>query len=186
MTAWPTATRPLVERLGYFAGNDTGDRLRQFSLFDAIRQLDGYAFLDPGHTKQILVSGHGHQLPQRRALPVRPRRLVPDERCRARQRCGGSPPATHSLLLLGYGAFVLATVWAARWVAGHRARGWRGRAGAVRHRCVPRHRGRRPRRSGTASTRRCSACSSPSSPIALLVRYPRLGRSNRPCWSAWH
>lgn len=124
-TAWPTATRPLVERLGYFAGNDTGDRLRQFSLFDAIRQIDGYAFLDPGHTKQILVSGMATNYPNGAHFLYA---LADSFRMNGAAPGNGVAEAHryYSLLLLGYGAFVLATVWAARWVAGHRARGWRG------------------------------------------------------------
>ncbi|MCF2533490.1 hypothetical protein [Yinghuangia soli] len=125
MVAWPTLTRPLVERIGYFAGNDTGDRLRQFSLFDAIRQIDGYAFMSPDQAHDILIPGMATNYPN----GVHFLYALADSFRLSGAPVGNGLAAAHryyALLLLGYGLFALVVVWAARWVAGRRADGWRG------------------------------------------------------------
>ncbi|MDI2127392.1 hypothetical protein [Yinghuangia seranimata] len=125
MAAWPTVNRPAVDALAFFAGNDTGDRLRQFSMFDAVLRFDGYPFLDPGRTHDVLVPGMATNYPGGTGFLYA---LVDSFRTSGGPTGDGVAEAHryYGLLLGGYALLALVVVWAARWVAGHRAAGWRG------------------------------------------------------------
>jgi hypothetical protein len=109
-------------RLGY-AGL-TGDRLRDFSLFDAIHRIGGYPFLMQNQSAGIVEPGMRVEYPPGMHLLY----ALTDIFVTSRTDPGN--PVNELMryeyyTCLGYGFFVLCVAWAARWAAGPAMAGWR-------------------------------------------------------------
>jgi hypothetical protein len=118
----PSFGAPTGTRLA-FAGM-TGDRLRHFNLFDAIHRIGGYSFLKQSQATSMLDPGMlasyppgGHYLYALADIFARSS-VNPGDATGALERYG-------IWVALGYGFFVLAVAWAARWAAGPSLTGWR-------------------------------------------------------------
>ena len=109
-------------KLGY-AGL-TGDKLRDFSLFDTIHRVGGYPFLMQNQAHNIVDPGMLAQYPPGMHYLY----ALLDIFVTSRTDPGN--PLSELLryeyfTCLGYGFFVLCVAWAARWVAGPAMAGWR-------------------------------------------------------------
>ena len=112
----------LGNKLG-FAGL-TGDRLRHFSLFDTIHRLGGYTFLMQGKAKSSVDPGMLAIYPPGQHYIY----ALGDIFLRSNMNPGN--PVNEMIrynewVSLGYGFFIVAVAWSARWVAGPYLAGWR-------------------------------------------------------------
>jgi hypothetical protein len=124
---WPsfgfgTSGVDLGNKLGY-AGL-TGDRLRHFSLFDTIHRLGGYTFLMQGKAKPMVDPGVLAIYPPGQHYIY----ALGDIFLRSNMNPGN--PVSEMMrynvwVSLGYGFFIVAVAWSARWVAGPYLAGWR-------------------------------------------------------------
>jgi len=102
----------------------TGDRSRQFSLFDAIHRFGGYTFLMQGQARSSVdpevlgVYPPGAHYIYALADIFARSSMDPGDPVRELQRY-------NIWTSIGYGFFVLCVAWAARWVAGPFLKGWR-------------------------------------------------------------
>ncbi|GIG69611.1 hypothetical protein [Phytomonospora endophytica] len=112
-------------RLGWTAyAAISGDRLRQFNLFDTIRAIGGYPALNPEAAGPILESS---------MLPAYPPGMHYVLATIDAYITGGNNPGSaldalqryHWYVTIGFGLMVLTTAWAARWIAGPQAAGWK-------------------------------------------------------------
>ena len=112
-------------RLGWTAyAAISGDRLRQFNLFDTIRAIGGYPALNPEAAAPILESS---------MLPAYPPGMHYILATIDAYITGGNNPGSaldalqryHWYVTIGFGLMVLTTAWAARWIAGPQAAGWK-------------------------------------------------------------
>ncbi|MBA3490206.1 MAG: hypothetical protein H0T78_11845, partial [Longispora sp.] len=102
----------------------TGDRVRHFNMFDAIQQVGGYLFLNVKQAQLIVDSSFVLTYPTGMHFVY----AFTDVFVRSGQ--GAGAPFTEAnryagYVICGYAFLVLATVWAARWVAGPALAGWR-------------------------------------------------------------
>ncbi|MGR7000372.1 hypothetical protein ACU686_23820 [Yinghuangia aomiensis] len=74
--AWPVARVGFKQSLPYLTAVGQGDRLRHFSLFDAIQQVGGYGFFHSDQAREIVLPGMEANYPSGTHMPVRPRRRV--------------------------------------------------------------------------------------------------------------
>jgi hypothetical protein len=119
---WPSWSTVAGNKLGY-AGM-TGDRLRHFSLFDAIHRYGGYTFLMQGKVKNVVDPG---------VLAVYPPGehylyALADIFLRSSVDPGNAANELvryNIWVSVGYGFMIASVAWAARWVAGPVLKGWR-------------------------------------------------------------
>jgi hypothetical protein len=118
----PTQTDLTAHRLAYSAL--TSDRSRHFSLYDAIHQVGGYTFLKQGQAKGIADPGMLAIYPPGQHFIY----ALFDIFLRSNVNPGGSVAEMNRYnvyVSLGYGLFVFAVAWSARWVGGPALTGWR-------------------------------------------------------------
>jgi hypothetical protein len=118
----PTQTNLTAHRLAY-AGL-TSDRMRHFSLFDAIHQVGGYTFLKQGQAKGIADPGMIAIYPPGQHYIY----ALLDIFARSNVNPGNAVSEMNRYNLyvsLGYGFFLFAVAWSARWAAGPALAGWR-------------------------------------------------------------
>jgi hypothetical protein len=119
---WQSFSTAAGNRLGE-AGR-TGDRLRQFSLFDSIHRYGGYTFLMQGKAKAATDPGVLAVYPPGQHYIY----ALGDVFLRSSQNPGNavSEMIRYNIWVsLGYGFMVAAVAWAARWAAGPALKGWR-------------------------------------------------------------
>jgi len=119
---WPSIWGGPANRLGFAAL--TGDRIRDFNLYDTIHQLGGYPFLMQGKAKAALDPGMLTQYPPGQHYIY----ALADIFLRSNMNPGSTVDEFNRYnvwVSLGYGFFVLCVAWAARWVAGPALKGWR-------------------------------------------------------------
>ncbi|QMU71532.1 hypothetical protein [Streptacidiphilus sp. P02-A3a] len=118
---WPSLGGGVGNRLG-FAGM-TGDRLRHFSLFDTIHSHGGYTFLMQGQVKGAVDPGMLAVYPPGQHYLY----ALGDIFLRSSVNPGNAVAELDRYnvwVSLGYGFFVAAVAWAARWAAGPFLAGW--------------------------------------------------------------
>ena len=118
----PVQTNLTAHRLAY-AGL-TSDRSRHFSLFDAIHQVGGYTFLKQGAAKNIADPGMLSNYPPGQHFIY----ALMDIFARSNVNPGNSVSEMNRYNIyvsLGFGFFVFAVAWSARWAAGPAIAGWR-------------------------------------------------------------
>ena len=118
----PGQTDLTAHRLAY-AGL-TSDRSRHFSLFDAIHQIGGYTFLKQGAAKQTVDPGLLSTYPPGQHFIY----ALFDIFARSNVDPGNSVAEMNRYSLyvsIGFGFFVFAVAWGARWAAGPSLTGWR-------------------------------------------------------------
>jgi hypothetical protein len=102
----------------------TGDRLRHFSLFDAIHRLGAYTFLQQNQARSIVDPGMLAIYPPGQHFTYALLDIFVTSRTDP-----GSPSAEvmryEIYTSLGFGFLVLCVAWGARWVAGPALAGWR-------------------------------------------------------------
>ena len=119
---YPAQTDLTAHRLAY-AGL-TSDRSRHFSLFDAIHRIGGYTFLKQGPAKSIADPGLVSTYPPGQHFTY----ALLDIFARSNVDPGNSVAEMNRYnvyVSLGFGFFVFAVAWSARWVAGPALAGWR-------------------------------------------------------------
>ncbi|HTJ68670.1 MAG TPA: hypothetical protein VL551_14135 [Actinospica sp.] len=119
---WPSWSTVAGSKLGY-AGM-TGDRLRHFSLFDAIHRYGGYTFLMQGKVKNVVDPGVLAVYPPGQHYLY----ALADIFLRSNVNPGnaaGEMERYQVWVSLGYGFMIATVAWAARWVAGPMLKGWR-------------------------------------------------------------
>jgi len=119
---WTSFSSTAGNRLGE-AGR-TGDRLRQFSLFDTIHRYGGYTFLMQGKVKQAVDPGVLAVYPPGQHFIY----ALGDIFLRSSENPGNgvSEMIRYNIWVsLGYGFMVASVAWGARWVAGPALKGWR-------------------------------------------------------------
>ncbi|MEV0647236.1 hypothetical protein AB0I28_18405 [Phytomonospora sp. NPDC050363] len=126
LTTYLAATPTLATtRLGWTAyAGISGDRLRQFNLFDTIRHIGGYPALNPEAAAPILESS---------MFPAYPPGMHYVLATIDAYITGGNNPGPaldalqryHWYVTIGFGLMALTTAWAARWIAGPQAAGWK-------------------------------------------------------------
>lgn len=124
VVAWPTLGAGFREQLPFFAVNRTGDRLRHYSMFDAVHHIGGYTFFDVSAAEPYLSPGFAEQYPNGTSYFY----ALTDIFARSTTDPGGSNAEFQRYYwytVAGYALLVAAVVWAARWVAGPMLGGWR-------------------------------------------------------------
>ncbi|WP_436787040.1 hypothetical protein [Yinghuangia sp. YIM S10712] len=124
VVAWPTLGAGFREQLPFFPVNRTGDRLRHYSMFDAVHNIGGYTFFDVSAAEPYLSPGFAEQYPNGTSYLY----ALTDIFARSTTDSGGSNDQFQRYYwytVAGYALLVLAVVWAARWVAGPMLGGWR-------------------------------------------------------------
>ncbi|UGQ09790.1 hypothetical protein LO772_23155 [Yinghuangia sp. ASG 101] len=124
VVAWPTLGARFADQLAFFPVNRTGDRLRHYSMFDAIHHIGGYTFLDVSAAEPYLSPGFAEQYPNGTGYLY----ALADVFVRSTTDPGaanGEFRRYYWYTVAGYALLVLAVVWAARWVAGPMLAGWR-------------------------------------------------------------
>jgi hypothetical protein len=119
---WPSWSTVAGSKLGY-AGM-TGDRLRHFSLFDAIHRYGGYTFLMQGKVKNVVDPGVIAVYPPGQHYLY----ALADIFLRSNVNPGNAANEMVRYQIwvsLGYGFTIASVAWAARWVAGPLLKGWR-------------------------------------------------------------
>jgi hypothetical protein len=119
---WPSWSTVAGSKLGY-AGM-TGDRLRHFSLFDAIHRYGGYTFLMQGKVKNAVDPGVLAVYPPGQHYLY----ALADIFLRSSVNPGNAANELvryNIWVSLGYGFMIASVAWAARWVAGPLLKGWR-------------------------------------------------------------
>ena len=119
---WQSFSAAAGNRLGE-AGR-TGDRLRQFNLFDTIHRNGGYTFLMQGKVKEAADPGVLAVYPPGQHFIY----AVGDIFLRSSENPGNAAEELvryNIWVSLGYGFMVVAVAWAARWAAGPALKGWR-------------------------------------------------------------
>jgi hypothetical protein len=118
----PDQTDLTAHRLAY-AGL-TSDRSRHFSLFDTIHRIGGYTFLKQGDAKNLIDPGMLSIYPPGQHFVY----ALFDIFARSNVDPGNSVAEMNRYNLyvsVGFGFFVFAVAWSARWVAGPSLTGWR-------------------------------------------------------------
>ena len=119
---WPSWSTVAGSKLGY-AGM-TGDRLRHFSLFDAIHRYGGYTFLMQGKVKNVVDPGVLAVYPPGQHYLY----ALGDIFLRSSVNPGNAAAEMvryNIWVSIGYGFMIASVAWAARWVAGPMLKGWR-------------------------------------------------------------
>jgi hypothetical protein len=119
---WQSFSNAAGNRLGE-AGR-TGDRLRQFSLFDSIHRYGGYTFLMQGKAKEATDPAVLAVYPPGQHYIY----ALGDIFLRSSQNPGNAVDEMiryNIWVSLGYGFMVASVAWAARWAAGPALKGWR-------------------------------------------------------------
>ncbi|MCF2533491.1 DUF1616 domain-containing protein [Yinghuangia soli] len=116
--AWPTLGGGAFKQvLPYMLAVGQGDRMRHFTLFDAIQQSGGYTFVDVDSVRDILQPGMESNYPSGMHFLY----ALADTFVRSGRPPGAATTQWYHYYLLaiaGYVFFVVCTVWACRWVAG--------------------------------------------------------------------
>ena len=118
----PSQTDLTAHRLAY-AGL-TSDRSRHFSLFDTIHRIGGYTFLKQGEAKKLVDPGMLSIYPPGQHFVY----ALFDIFARSNVDPGDSVAEMNRYNLyvsIGFGLFVAAVAWSARWAAGPSLTGWR-------------------------------------------------------------
>jgi len=118
----PNQTDLTAHRLAY-AGL-TSDRLRHFNLFDTIHRIGGYTFLKQGQAKNMVDPGMISTYPPGQHYIYALFDIF------ARSNVDPGDPVAEMnrynvYVSVGFGLFVFAVAWSARWVAGPSLAGWR-------------------------------------------------------------
>jgi len=119
---WQSFSTAAGNRLGE-AGR-TGDRLRQFSLFDGIHRFGGYTFLMQGKAKEATDPAMLAVYPPGQHFIY----ALGDIFLRSSENPGNAVEEMiryNIWVSLGYGFMVASVAWAARWAAGPSLKGWR-------------------------------------------------------------
>ena len=122
VAAWPGLGGGLESRITYAALTD--DRMRHFNLFDTIQHVGGYVFLHSDAAQPIVEQAMGKAYPNGMHFVY----ALTDSFVRSGRGVGdsfGELDRYYWYVVAAYGLFVLAVVWAARWVAGPTLAGWR-------------------------------------------------------------
>lgn len=121
VAAAPTLRGGAVRGLAYSAIN--GDRMRHVNLFDGIGRVGGYPFINFDKAKPIVEEAMAKSYPSGMHFLY----ALIESFVTGGHPAGGLTVLTHYYwyVLAGYGFFVLAVGWAARWAAGPRLTGWR-------------------------------------------------------------
>jgi hypothetical protein len=121
VAAAPTLRGGATQGLAYSAIN--GDRMRHVNLFDGIGQVGGYTFIDFDRAKPIVEEAMAKSYPSGMHFLY----ALIESFVTGGHPARGLAVLTHYYwyVLVGFGFFVLAVGWAARWAAGPRLTGWR-------------------------------------------------------------
>jgi len=122
VAAWPSLRGGPGGWLGYAVLTD--DRLRHINLFDTIQQVGGYVFMHSDQAAPMVDPGMAKAYPSGMHFLY----ALVDSFVRSGRGAGewyGELHRYYWYVVIGYGFFVMAVVWAARWVAGPGLAGWR-------------------------------------------------------------
>ena len=115
VAAWPSLRGGPGGWLGYAVLTD--DRMRHINLFDTIQQVGGYVFMNSDQAAPMVDPGMAKAYPSGMHFLY----ALVDSFVRSGRGAGewfGELHRYHWYVVIGYGLFVMAVVWAARWVAG--------------------------------------------------------------------
>jgi hypothetical protein len=115
--AWPVARVGFKQSLPYLTAVGQGDRLRHFSLFDAIQQVGGYGFFHSDQAREIVLPGMEANYPSGTHMLY----ALGDVFARSTAEPSTATAAFHRYYwwaVIGYAFFVVCVTWACRWVAG--------------------------------------------------------------------
>ncbi|WTW94769.1 hypothetical protein OG216_15860 [Streptomycetaceae bacterium NBC_01309] len=124
VVAWPALGRGFRWNLAYFSMNSTGDRIRHYTMFDAIHSIGGFTFMNPDEAKPFLDAGFAENYPNGAAYLY----SFLDIFLRSDVDSGTNTGAFQRYFwyaTTGYAILVLVVVWGARWIAGPAVAGWR-------------------------------------------------------------
>jgi hypothetical protein len=121
VAAAPTLRGGSTQDLAYSAIN--GDRMRHVNLFDTIGQVGGYTFLNFDKARPMVEEAMAKSYPSGMHYLY----ALIESFVTGGHAARGLTVLVHYYwyVLVGYGFFVLAVGWAARWAAGPRLAGWR-------------------------------------------------------------